>query len=81
MSWRLAKKSVAMSYDFEWGPQEVDAMSVAMSYDIVTLKEVTRQTSLTTSLPSHTDIAMSLRVVVQGPYTCLPPTHSHPCRT
>eukprot|EP00973_Karenia_brevis_P040957 5667264-Karenia_brevis.AAC.1 len=57
-----------MSYDFEWGPQRVDEILVAMSYDIATLKEVVRHTSLDTSLPSHTDIAMSLRVAVQGPY-------------
>eukprot|EP00973_Karenia_brevis_P026267 3623490-Karenia_brevis.AAC.1 len=62
MPWRLGKKWVAISYDIEWSPQGVDEMSVVMSYDIATLKEVVRQTSLTTSLPSHTDIAMSLRV-------------------
>eukprot|EP00973_Karenia_brevis_P061179 8507332-Karenia_brevis.AAC.1 len=68
MPCRLGKKSVAMSYDFEWGPQRVDEKSVAMSYDIATLTEVVRQTSLSTSLPSHTDIAMSLRVANQSPY-------------
>eukprot|EP00973_Karenia_brevis_P087217 12091190-Karenia_brevis.AAC.1 len=63
MMMRLGKKSVAMSYDFEWWPQGVDEMSVAMPYDIATLKEVVRPTSLKTSLPSLTDIAMSLRII------------------
>eukprot|EP00973_Karenia_brevis_P009646 1300986-Karenia_brevis.AAC.1 len=59
MPWRLGKKSVAMSYDFEWSPQGVDKMLVAMLYDIATLKELVRQTLLWMSLLSHTDITMS----------------------
>eukprot|EP00973_Karenia_brevis_P071645 9956361-Karenia_brevis.AAC.1 len=51
-------KSVAISCDIEWSPQRVEKMSVAMSYDTVTLKEVVGQTSLNSSLPSHTDIAI-----------------------
>eukprot|EP00973_Karenia_brevis_P031890 4399879-Karenia_brevis.AAC.1 len=62
MPWRLGKKSVAMSYDIKCSPQGVDEMSVAMSHDIATFKEVIRQTSLNSSLPSHIDIASSLRI-------------------
>eukprot|EP00973_Karenia_brevis_P040682 5629478-Karenia_brevis.AAC.1 len=68
MLWRLSKKSVAMSYEIERSPEGVDEMSVAMSYDIATLKDVVRQTSLDTSVPSHTDIAMSSRLVSRSPY-------------
>eukprot|EP00973_Karenia_brevis_P026816 3700652-Karenia_brevis.AAC.1 len=57
-----------MSYDIGWSPQGVDEMSVAMSYDMVTLKEVVRKTALTTSLPSHTDIAMPSRLTGHIPH-------------
>eukprot|EP00973_Karenia_brevis_P011421 1547209-Karenia_brevis.AAC.1 len=57
MSWRLGKTSVAMSYDVERSPQGVDEMS-----------EVIRQTSLITSLPSNTYVAMSLRIANPIPY-------------